>query len=266
MPQHYLVSFSGVRPFIEHPYTVNSYIAKRVRESTTPVAVTYNLMLPFLNSFNSKLEAHIKDTEAGKETEEDLVKDARQSAVVALLKGGEFVCRVSTQTAVMSALIHDGRPLAKSIVFSFDQYMGMHYEYYSRLLDAIYLPKRWALILGAPPKAGEVEHFEHRPLSVTAATEDVLKRQAVMFVTDITVGTSFSILYERTLSAPEAPQRSTKVIVVSHVRNVIVKYAGSVVGAVVGSRFGGAGEYFGEIIGAVASTAILSARLKAATK
>jgi hypothetical protein len=264
MPQHYVVSFSKVRPFVDPGYTAEAYVKKRVRESTTPVAVTYNLLLPFLNDFNAKLEVHIKDTEAGKDADEDLLLDAKQSATIALLKGSEFVSRVACQTAVITALIHDGRPLAKSVVYAFDQYTGMHYEYYSRVLEAMYLPKGWALILGAPAKPGELEHFEHRPLSVTAAAEDVLKRHAVMLTTDVIVGTAYAVIYNQVLAVPEA-RRGAKDVVVSHLRNTAVKYTGSLVGAVIGSRFGGSFEYFGEIVGALASTAILAARLKKAS-
>jgi hypothetical protein len=263
MPAHYLIAGgTTLRPFVDPGYTVRSYALKRFTESTTPVALAYNLLLPFLNTFNSKLEEHIKETSAGHGGEEDLAKDAALASKTAAIKFVDFACRVGAQTAVVALLLDSGSKASLSVVHAFDMYQRLHYEYYARVLERLHLPRKWASLIGAPPKAGDIEFFEKRPLSIAAAAEDCMKRQAVFFVTDMTVGTVFAVVYEQT--SPDS-HRPTRRVISEHLMQMLCKYGGAVVGAVAGTQIGGgSAEYFGEVIGSTLGLVLSARRLASA--
>jgi hypothetical protein len=258
---HYAVATTPCRPAASHGFTANSLAAKRFAENTTPMALSYNLVLPWITAFNGKLEGHIKELEASGKSDEDIVADMLAAGKSAGHKFALTSVRTALHTAIMCHLVSRGTPLSDSVVLVSDTQMRIHHEFYSRLLRAVFLPSKWAALVGPPATEGDVAFFETPGITLSAAFQDSVKRQAVWAVVEVVVATGEGAV-NAALGAGDAPVAQQAV---NAVRLGAMKLVCGATGAAIGSRWCPAADYWGETIGAVLS-AFLLAKLLAGKK
>jgi hypothetical protein len=256
---HHLLSFmtsfyvlirgrEGVRHFPPHGYTPKSITEKRFRENTTSAALSYNILLPFLQRVNKAVEAHVDS--ATDITTEEFAKIAKNASLETLVSFVDVSLRVAAQNGAACVLINAQKPLADSVVYSWDMYPRLHRKYIGDLLHKLYLPRFLAGLMGPETHANDLAIFQEK-VAPLAAFEDSVKRHLIYSVADIVVDTGRALVE----SQSKVKQIARRLTV--HATTLLGKAAGAAAGRAVAAD---KGEYWGEYVGAFAS-ALVSAKI-----
>lgn len=238
----------GVRHFPPHGYTPKSISEKRFRENTSTAALSYNFLLPFLQRVNKAVEAHVDS--ATDITTEEFGKIAKNASIETIISFVDVSLRVTAQTGVACALINAQKPLADSVVYSWDMYPRLHRKYIGDLLQKLYLPRFLAGLMGPETHSNDLAIFQEKVVPL-AAFEDSIKRHVIYTVADIVVDTGRALIESKS----KFKQIARRITV--HATTLVGKAAGAAGGrAVAGDK----GEYWGEYFGAFAS-AMVSAKI-----
>lgn len=238
----------GVRHFPPHGYTPKTICAKRIVENTSSAALSYNILLPFLQRVNKAVEAHVDS--ATDITADEFVKISKNASVETIISFVDVSCRVAAQTGVACIMINSKKPLADSAVYSWDMYPRLHRKYIGDLLQKLYLPRFLAGLMGPETHKNDLAIFQEnvRPL---AAFEDSIKRHLIYSTADVIVDTARALIESKS----KAKQIARRVTV--HMTTLVGKAIGAAGGRAIAAD---KGEYWGEYIGAFAS-ALVSAKI-----
>lgn len=259
------------RRFISHGFTTKSLFQKRYNENTSTAAITINLLLPFLNSFNAKLETHV--TDGSNLSSEQAFSHLIDSGFAASVQFADVAARTIIQAALAAALIEYPSAAGNATVYLWDAYARMHRKYIGDLCTALRIPKFVASIMGPVPSDVDVNIYETR-VPFFNAFEDSLKRHVLVTISDIIVTNARLVI---TSAMAKKTQRQNQISEESHTNNnkaplvvttprsppllvqmsaVTVQKSIILVGraafAAIGNTTGGGkGEYWAELLGGI---------------
>lgn len=244
------------RTFPSHGFADhNAVVAKKFAEVSSATSVTFNLLLPFLNGFNARLESHVKD---GSDLSAEELKNHLQECTFDAAKAFAVVTsKTAVQTALAAYLVDHKSPSANATVYLWDSYPRLHQKYVGDLLQKIRIPRFLASLLGPKTHESDVQCFA-TVVPFGNAFEDSLRRHVLVTVADITV-TNAVVTIEAAVAPNVKENRPSAVVkrmarlTTSKVVTLLVRAAGGACGNVLG---GGAGEYWGEAAGAIIGTLI----------
>lgn len=269
------------RSFINHGFSTQSLIRKRYTENTTTIAVTLNLLLPYLNAFNARLEGHIRDGEDL--TAEDALRHLTECGLTALINYADVVARVSIQAGLACYLIEHPTAAGNATVYLWDAYPRMHRKYLGDAVAALRLPKLIASFFGVVPSATDLAIYDTRA-PFGNIFEDSLRRHVLTHIADVIV-TNFRLVVT-SFNSRRAMAKEIKRQELDDVENAIapadaaasalakrkeaaainavlpqmvavstqktIVFVGRAVGAAIGNRIdGGRGEYWGEMLSGI---------------
>eukprot|EP00658_Telonema_sp_P-2_P033905 TRINITY_DN2479_c0_g1_i2.p1 TRINITY_DN2479_c0_g1~~TRINITY_DN2479_c0_g1_i2.p1 ORF type:complete len:271 (+),score=72.12 TRINITY_DN2479_c0_g1_i2:45-857(+) len=263
MDQLYLLPTSDSklgRSFPSHGFAGrNAVIAKKYGEVTSATAITFNLLLPFLNGFNTRLEAHVKD---GSDLSAEELRNHVQDCSLEAAKSFSIVtAKIGIQTSIAAYLIEAKTPAADATVYLWDSYPRLHQKYVGDLCEKLYIPRFLASLLGPKSQDADIACFDSK-VPFANAFEDSLKRHVIITIADVTVSNVVV-----TLEAARYPKYKHNRPVAVAKRMVrlsaskVIALVGRACGGATGNLFaGGVGEYWGEYVGAVIGS-VLGAKL-----
>lgn len=263
-----LTDDSKGRRFISHGFTTKTLFQKRYNENTSTAAVTINLFLPFLNSFNAKLETHV--TDGSNLSSEQALGHLIDSGCAAIIQFADVSARTIIQASLAAALIENPSSAGNATVYLWDSYARMHRKYIGDLCAKLHIPKFVASIMGPVPSDIDVNIYDTR-VPFFNAFEDSLKRHVLVTVSDIIV-TNARLVITAAVSKKTQKERpdTNKITVVNvgpnHVPQsppLLVQMAavtaqksmiliGRAGFAAIGNTTGGGkGEYWSELLGGI---------------
>lgn len=237
----YFLPVSCGRTFPVEKLTPKKLFQARFNDNTTPLALTLNTLFPAMTLINQELDQRIRK---GEEIPmNDLHCIVCNSTSVSLRSFGGLVMRVSSQTAIASALTIPDSPKLNSIVYLWDAQPRFNYYYLSKLMKWMNLPSFFASLTGKPPRKEDLIFLSSTP-SLGAVVEDSIKRKVIFTGGDLAAACIQS-LYNTVFGKSKKDGR-----VIKH-RSINLFYAFlcSVIGSAVGfSVGGGSGEIIGELL------------------
>ena len=259
MPAYWLTPAVG-REHPTHGMTVNSLIQKRWRENTSAAAVGLFFFTPFMTHTDAQVRK-LAEQQADRDVQvEELKPILIESGKYASISFATVLARVAVQTSIASILIERNTALSNSMVYHWDMYPRLHRKYIGDLLEAIYLPRSIAAVMG-PETRQEDLNTVSASCSPSAAAQDSFKRHVITYTASsivkmITIGIECGMLGKK--AKPSRRDRVNAGLV--QIGWDVLAVVGFAAGAGVGHALkGGAGEYWGEYIGGY--TAIIGVRL-----
>jgi len=279
MAATYLITTDKQRTFPVNVFVSSTAIAqKRFRENTSALAISYLLLLPWLQRVNQRLEAHIEKSRDV--TTEELKVILQASSKDAAIQFADAISRIALGTGI-ACLLYTFRqenkigPHFEATVYCWDMYPRLNQLYLGNLLEAIRIPRFLSSIFGPATQAEDKKVFQVE-VTASAAVQDALKSQIIQYVANILVdaariavlppptpGRAYEMSTRSTMtgSLPPAPVPSKRkrlsAACVRRTMELLWSCAGAGAGRVAGAD---TGEFWGSMLGMVVGS-VLAARI-----
>lgn len=265
----YIIRPQTTRPLLKLNMTGDGLLRKRFQECTTPLALTAALILPAMMALHSRAEKRIDAKESGVVYPKSVQEDVQESAVFGIANFLKVSTSVSIHSLLCRALLNSTSAAAQATAHAYDYAPRITCEYVGRILNAVYLPPKWATLLGFPASKEDIEHFETPNLSPIAVCQDAIRRSCLYVAADFgtTVITMIfrKLTWKPFLSKLEKPYPGEKFAdppswsTLAHNAGCfallgVLRLVGEGLGATIGSaispnRGGGMHEYVGSLVG-----------------